>query len=54
MSQSKTITLTEKEQIAIRTLSDMYLSKIDEKADMTNPVMIAVKESLTSVKAKLQ
>ncbi len=53
MSQPITVTLTEKEQIAIRTLSDMYLSKMDEKADMTNPVMLAVKESLTSVKQKL-
>ena len=49
----KAIFLTKKEQIAMKTLAEMYLSKIDEKADMTNPVMIEVKKSLSSAKEKL-
>jgi len=53
MSKQITVTFTETERIAINTLSHMYVDKMDEKADMSNPVLVQVKATLQSIQKKL-
>lgn len=54
MPELRAILLTEKEQTALRILSEMYITTLDTKADLSNPTLQLVRKSLGTAHKKLE